>query len=348
MNEIGIGIVGANPDVGWSFLAHVPAIAATPGLRVAAVSTTRVETARRAAELLGGLPWFTDAGELAAAPDVDLVLVSVRVPYHRELIEAALGHGKAVLSEWPLARTTAEAELLTEAAAAAGVAGFVGLQGRYDPVLNRARKIIAEGGLGELITINARSSRAKGGEVDPAAVYTLDAGNGAGTVDVLGGHLIDQLRRLVPDLAVDAGSSSLSHADHVVAGTGEGVIATAPDVFTAAVSAGSAVGGVTAWDGDPAAATDIVVAGTLGKVELRSVPFDVPRLRQPQLAPYTGRLTTAGVEQELRPEPDDLPPPVGNIAGLYRQVAADLRDGTVTAPTFADGLELHRLLDRLR
>src|SRR5690606_36997535 len=72
MNEIGIGIVGANPDVGWSFLAHVPAIAATPGLRVAAVSTTRVETARRAAELLGGLPWFTDAGELAAAPDVDL------------------------------------------------------------------------------------------------------------------------------------------------------------------------------------------------------------------------------------------------------------------------------------
>ena len=34
----------------------------------------------------------------------------------------------------------------------------------------------------------------------------------------------------------------------------------------------------------------------------------------------------------------------GNVARVYARMAADLRDGTRTAPSFEDGVDLHRLL----
>jgi predicted dehydrogenase len=59
-----------------------------------------------------------------------------------------------------------------------------------------------------------------------------------------------------------------------------------------------------------------------------------------------------GDEKELRPIevppsyrtgwPDDVIP--GNVARVYAKMAADLRHGTHTAPTFDDAVELHRLI----
>jgi SAM-dependent methyltransferase len=85
------------------------------------VGTSREESAREAASLFGAAHWFTDAAELAAHRDVDLVVITVKVPFHYELAEAALRAGKHVLVEWPLARTTEEAQRLTKLASQAGV-----------------------------------------------------------------------------------------------------------------------------------------------------------------------------------------------------------------------------------
>ena len=38
---------------------------------------------------------------------------------------------------------------------------------------------------------------------------------------------------------------------------------------------------------------------------------------------------------------------VGNVTGLYRRMAADLRNGTHTAPTFEDAVEVHRIIDAI-
>ena len=37
----------------------------------------------------------------------------------------------------------------------------------------------------------------------------------------------------------------------------------------------------------------------------------------------------------------------GNVARIYARIVADLREGTRTAPSFDDGLALHRLLDAI-
>jgi len=95
--RIGVGIVGANPDEGWARLAHVPALAALPDLELVAVATSRAQSARASAERIGVRHAFTDAADLAQHPDVDLVVVAVKVPMHDTAVRAAIDAGKAVL-----------------------------------------------------------------------------------------------------------------------------------------------------------------------------------------------------------------------------------------------------------
>lgn len=359
MNELGVGIIGANPDNGWAFSAHIPAIAATPGLRVSAVATTREETARRAANLVGGAEWFTDPAELAESEAVDLVLVSVRVRRHRELITAALPAGKPVLSEWPLGASTAEAEAIAQAARSAGVRGFVVLQGRCDPVIAEARDLIAAGAVGEPQALSVRSSRTTGAVFPTKVAYTLDAVNAAGTLEVHGGHLLDLLNHLLPGLTVIDGTTSLVRSAYQVAGKDEPVIATAPEVLSATLRVGrSGIGGVTAWDGDPAGSTAIVLQGLDGRLDLHTVEPGAEWLRQPQMAPFRGTLITAGGVRELGARRSDLPGAARNMAAFYRQVADDLANGTGAgtgtgtdadaAPTFDEAVVLHRRLDQFR
>ncbi len=350
MSALGVGIIGANPDSGWAFAAHVPAIAATPGLRVSAVATTREESARRAADLVGGAEWFTDPAALAQSRSVDLVVISVRVPRHRELITAALPAGKPILSEWPLAASTAEAEGLAEAAHVGGIPGFVGLQGRCDPVITEARRLIRSGALGELQALSVRSSRTATVAFPASLIYTLDVTNAAGTLEVHGGHLLDLVGYLVPDVTVIAGTTSQVRSAFQNADSNQPVTSTSPEILSATLRIGQGgIGNVTAWDGDPAASTAIVVQGLEGRLELQTVDPGVEALRQPQMAQFRGTLmTTAGVARELNPVTSHLPVAARNPAALYRQVAADLVNGTSTAPTFEEGVALHRQLDQLR
>lgn len=93
---IGVGILGANPDRGWAARAHVPAIAASPAFVLTAVATTRPDSAKAARARFGARHAFTDARRLAECPEVDLVVVTVKVPAHVELVTAALDAGKHV------------------------------------------------------------------------------------------------------------------------------------------------------------------------------------------------------------------------------------------------------------
>src|SRR4029079_4411195 len=96
---------------------------------------TRRESAAEAQEQLGARFAFHDFREMGASPEIDAVAVVVRVPSHYEPTRAALEAGKHVYTEWPLGRTTTEAEELAALARAKGVRTVVGLQARVDPFL---------------------------------------------------------------------------------------------------------------------------------------------------------------------------------------------------------------------
>ena len=112
---LGVGIIGANPDRGWARDAHIPALAALDDFDLRAVSTSRPESARAAARQFG-VEGFDSHQALVGQPDVDLVVITVKVPAHRALVTAALEAGKHVLCEWPLGNGLAEAQALADPA----------------------------------------------------------------------------------------------------------------------------------------------------------------------------------------------------------------------------------------
>ena len=94
-----------------------------------AVCTAQRKPRKHPPQAFGAELAFHDIEEMIAHPDVDLIVVVVRVPGHHALVMSALGAGKAVFCEWPLGATVAEAEDMATLARERSVATIVGLAG---------------------------------------------------------------------------------------------------------------------------------------------------------------------------------------------------------------------------
>src|SRR5581483_8380102 len=94
-------VVGADAAAeGWGARAHIPAVLGHPELELEAICTSRLKTAKNAADRWGARRWFADFEEAVADPHIDLVTVAVRVGLHGPIVRAAAGAGKPVYCEW--------------------------------------------------------------------------------------------------------------------------------------------------------------------------------------------------------------------------------------------------------
>ncbi|MBI0383936.1 Gfo/Idh/MocA family oxidoreductase, partial [Streptomyces albiflaviniger] len=118
---IRVGVVGLSASGGWAAAAHVPALAGLDGYELRALSASSAESARAADEKYAVPLTYGSAEELARSEEVDLVVVTVKVPHHLELIRPALEAGKMGFSEWPLGADLAQAEELAGLAHRRGV-----------------------------------------------------------------------------------------------------------------------------------------------------------------------------------------------------------------------------------
>src|SRR5258708_7669788 len=120
--RIRVSIIGANPDRGWAAEAHIPALKSLSNdFEITALSTSRRESAHVASKLFSVPVAFDNHQDLVNTADVDVVAITVKVPYHLELATAALDAGKAVYCEWPLGNGLKEAENLAALAKKKGV-----------------------------------------------------------------------------------------------------------------------------------------------------------------------------------------------------------------------------------
>src|SRR5438874_3296717 len=151
--RIRVGIIGANPDRGWAAQAHIPALTSlSDDFEITALSTTRRESADAAGKLFGVAAVFDNHQDLVNSPDVDVVAVTVKVPYHLELATAALDAGKAVYCEWPLGNGVNEAETLAALAKKQDVLAVAGLQARSAPAVAYVRDLVEHGYVGEILS----------------------------------------------------------------------------------------------------------------------------------------------------------------------------------------------------
>jgi len=203
-DKIRVGIVGATVTQGgsgWGANAHVPALKALPSYELKAVCTAHEDTAKASAAAFGAELAFHRFSDMAAHPDVDLLVVCVRVPGHREPVVAGLQAGKPVFCEWPLGKNLAEAEEMAGLARQRALPSIVGLQGRSDPTILYARDLIKQGYIGEVLTASLMCVAPAVLERGPGRIWQGVRANGANVLTITGGHAIDALCAVLGELA---------------------------------------------------------------------------------------------------------------------------------------------------
>ncbi len=108
--------------------------------------------ARHRLRILGSLD------EALADPGIDAVVLATPHSHHADEIVAAAAAGKAVFCEKPLTLTRVEALRATAACRKAGVVLGVGTDKRFFPAMAELARIVAGGGLGRILHIEANFS----------------------------------------------------------------------------------------------------------------------------------------------------------------------------------------------
>src|SRR5438105_9877258 len=221
--RIRVGIIGANPDRGWASQAHIPALKSlSDDFEITALSTTRRESAEAAGKLFGVRLAFDNHHDLVNSAAVDVVAVTVKVPYHRELATAALEAGKAAYCEWPLGNGLNEAETLAELAKKQGVLAVAGLQARSAPAVAYVRDLVEQGYVGEVLsTTLVGSGMGWGPTVEPFNAYLNDEKNGATMLSIAVGHTADALCHCLGEVRELSATMAMRRKTFTIAGTGE-------------------------------------------------------------------------------------------------------------------------------
>src|SRR5437867_4118359 len=223
IKRIRVGIIGANPDRGWAEQAHIPALKPlSDDFEITALSTSRRESAEAASKLFGVPIAFDNHKDLVNSAVVDVVVVTVKVPYHLELATAALDAGKAVYCEWPLGNGLKEAETLAALAKKKGVLAVAGLQARSAPSVAYARDLIKQGYVGEVLsTTLIGSGMGWGPTVEPYNAYTNDKKNGATMLSNALGHAADALCHCLGEVRELSATMTVRRKSFTITGTGE-------------------------------------------------------------------------------------------------------------------------------
>jgi predicted dehydrogenase len=360
---VGYGFMGAAHSQAWRTAAHVLDLPLTP--RMAVLCGRDAAAADGAARRYGWAAAETDWRALIGHQDVQLIDICAPGDAHAGIAIAALDAGQHVLCEKPLATTVPEAQAMAAAAARAsarGVRSMIGFNYRRVPAVALARELVRDGRLGQIRHV--RASYLQDWLADPSFPLTWRLQRehaGSGALGDLGSHIVDLAQYLSGELITGvSGITATFVGERPLAG---------------AAGAGSRAGAVTV---DDAALFTARLGpgrpGTLGsfeatrfapgrKNELRielngergSLAFSLEQLNELQFYDHTQDAASAGFRRILVTEPGHpylsawWPP--GHVLGWDATFTHEIADlvaaiaaGTDPAPSFADGLQVQRVL----
>ncbi|GGQ71485.1 Gfo/Idh/MocA family protein [Streptomyces flaveolus] len=363
---IGYAFMGAAHSQGWRTAGRAFDLPLRPVL--AAIAGRDAHAVRAAADKHGWAAAETDWRALLARDDVQLVDICTPGDSHAEIAIAALDAGKHVLCEKPLANSVAEAEAMVRAAEAArarGQVAMVGFNYRRVPALSHARRLIADGRLGTLRHV--RVTYLQDWLVDPdfPLTWRLEREHaGSGALGDLGAHIVDLAQYLAGEHLVGVSAQTetfvkqrprLDTASAGPAASG-GVRRGAVTVDDAAVFTGRLSSGALAtFEASRMAsgrknALRLEINGEFG-----SLAFDLERLNELSFHDHREPAATAGFRRILVTEAEHpylegwWPP--GHTLGYEHTFTHQARDlveaiasGSAPMPSFADGLQVQRVL----
>jgi len=149
------------------------------GVHYVAVADEDPQGREDASRRTGAQAHYADYHDMLATEALDLVSVAPRwVDCHAEMVIACAEAGvKGILCEKPLARSPSEADDMSAACEANGTKLAIAHQSRVTPPVLRARELLQQGVMGDLLTLRARGKE--------------DHRGGGEDLMVLGTHMLD-------------------------------------------------------------------------------------------------------------------------------------------------------------
>ncbi|WP_434730458.1 Gfo/Idh/MocA family protein [Rhizobium binae] len=145
---IGSGYMGKCHALAWTSVATVFPDVSRP--KLVALADATPELAREQAEAFGFGRGTGDWRDLISDPAVHVVSIAAPNQFHADMAVAALEAGKHVWCEKPMATSLEDAIRMRDAARRSGMTAILGYNYIQNPMIRHARKLIAEGCIGEV------------------------------------------------------------------------------------------------------------------------------------------------------------------------------------------------------
>ena len=198
MAPIRIAIIGLSKaaKTSWASQAHLPYLLSERGrsrYKIVALlnsSAQAAETAISAYNLPSDVKAYGSPEDLAADPDVDLVVCTTRVDVHYDSVKSRIEAGRDVFVEWPLAENVGRAEELAELARKTGSHTLVGLQARVAPSVLKVKEVLQSGAVGKVLSSDVQAYTPDGGgdSISEGLGYFFDKKVGGNPVTIAYGH----------------------------------------------------------------------------------------------------------------------------------------------------------------
>ncbi len=350
--KIRVGIIGATVTKGgsgWGANAHVPALRALPEYELKAVCTAHADTAKASAEQFGAALAFDNFDAMVAHPEVDLVVVCVRVPGHHELVMKALQGGKHVFCEWPLGASLEEAEQMASLASQRSLRTAVGLQAQSDPAFMYLRELVRDGYVGEVESVNFTYTGQAVTRRGNGRIWQGDRRNGANTLTIAAGHAIDALCFALGEFEELSARLATNVREWHNTDTGETFAVDSPDWISVSgrlASGAQASCLVATVPANPSGSrleifgrggTLVVTAGSFNQGPSHSAGARGGGTLEPLETPRRFSLVPASVPTG----------PAFNVGQAYVRLAASLSQNQPYAPDFQHAVTRHALIDAI-
>ncbi len=348
--KIKVGIIGLNPDSQWASKSHLPALRhLSDTFEIIGVANSTHESSVKAADELQIPIAYENPAALIASDDIDLVVITVKVPYHYDFVKAALEAGKHVYCEHPLGNGLTETKQLAAIAARENLVAAVGTQMVASPEVIYLEHLIRNGYVGTVLSTTLIGSGGPWSDEATAADYYLyDKANGATMLTIPLGHTLAGVTKVLGGFDSLKAKMISNFTTVKLTDSGEIKPKTSEDqiMIIGRLKNGAAIS--IHYRGGVSRSTNLLweINGTEGDIQVTGP------LGHGQFVPLTIR-GAQGKERELQTLPipnemyEGLPdnPVVRNVVQIYKRVAADIRNKTKTAPAFEDAVVLGYLLN---
>jgi predicted dehydrogenase len=191
MSRLPIAVIGA----GLIGMTHIDRALKSPDVELAGIADPTPAAADFARAI--GVPCFPDYQSLLAKAKPRAVVVATPNATHAQITVDCLEHGAAVLVEKPIADTLADGRRICEASRATGLPVLVGHQRRHNPIMRKAKAIVAAGTLGRPVSATVLCTWLKPRDYFDVA-WRREPGGGPILINLI--HDIDLMRHLYGEI----------------------------------------------------------------------------------------------------------------------------------------------------